>query len=190
MPQRHSYRMPVIAYESWVNPVGGCMRNPFGYTHPHSNRSLTAQFLRIMKRSKNKQYSKSLDKNSSYEDIYRGLKSPRSFDPFMGMQLGAVRLPPTFSFNPNKLKIKESPGENPLARFKTMKWTLSIKHNQHLILNQIFKQLYWWSIQSCPNNSNNSSNTVIRSRRERSVKKYSSHEVNTRLLTIQLSSIP
>ena len=110
MPQRYSYRMPVMAYESWVNPVGGCMRNPLGYTHSHSNRSLTAQFLQIMKRSKNKQYSKSLDKNSSYEDIYRGLKSPRSFDPFMGMQLGAVRLPPTFSFNPNNLNSKNLRG--------------------------------------------------------------------------------
>ena len=110
-----------MAYELSVSPAAGCMRNPSGYTHRHSTRSPTTQFLQIMKRSKNKLYSKTLGKNPSYEDIYRALKSPRSFDPFMGMQLGAVRLPPSFSLNPNKLKIEESSVENPLARFKTMK---------------------------------------------------------------------
>ena len=110
-----------MAYEPSVEPAVGCMRNPSGYSHRHSNRSLTTQFLQIMKRSKNNRYTKSLGKNPSYEDIYQALKSPRSFDPFMGMQLGAVRLPPSFSFNTNKLKIEESPRNNPLGRFKTMK---------------------------------------------------------------------
>ena len=31
-----------------------------------------------------------------YNKVYQALKSPRSMDPFMGMQLGAVRLPPSF----------------------------------------------------------------------------------------------
>lgn len=166
------------------------MRSSYGYIHRQPNCNITTLLLGIMTRSKNKLHSKSLGKNPSYGDIYRVLKSPRSFDPFMGMQLGDVRLPPSFSFNKNKLKIEESLGDNPLARFKTMKWTLSIKHNQSLILNPICKQLFWWSTECCPTNSYNSSNTVIRSRWERSVKKYSSHEVNTRLLTNQLSSIP
>ena len=179
MLQRCLYEVPVMDYGPSVGPAAGCMRNPSGYIHRHTNRSLTTLFLQIMKRSKNNQHSKSLGKNPSYKDIYQALKSPRSFDPFMGMQLGAVRLPPSFSLNPNKLKNEESHGENPLARFKTMKWTLSITYNQSLILNPIFMQLFWWSTQSCPTHSYNSSNTVIRSRRERSVKKYSSHEANT-----------
>ena len=104
-----------------VGPAVGCMRNPSGYIHRLPIRSLNTPFLQIMKRSKNKLYSKSLGKNPSYEDIYRALKSPRSFDPFMGMQLGAVRLPPSISLTPNKLKAEESPGENPLARFRAVK---------------------------------------------------------------------
>lgn len=121
MLQRCLYEVPVMDYGPSVGPAAGCMRNPSGYIHRHTNRSLTTLFLQIMKRSKNNLYSKSLGKNPSYEDIYQALKSPRSFDPFMGMQLGAVRLPPSLSLNPNKLKIEESPDENPLARFKTMK---------------------------------------------------------------------
>ena len=121
MPQRYLYEVPVMDCEPLVGPVAGCMRNPFGYTHRHSNRSMPILFLQTMIRSKNNQYSKTLGKNPSYEDIYRALKSPRSFDPFMGMQLGAVRLPPSISLNPNKLKAEESPGENPLARFRAVK---------------------------------------------------------------------
>ena len=34
----------------------------------------------------------------SYEELYHALKSPRSTDPFMGMQLAAVKLPPSFTF--------------------------------------------------------------------------------------------
>ena len=34
-----------------------------------------------------------------YDDIYRDLKNPRYSDPFIGMQLGAVRLPPARNFS-------------------------------------------------------------------------------------------
>ena len=121
MLQRYLYEVPVMDCEPLVGPAAGCMRNLFGYTHRHSNRSILTPFLQTMIRSKHNQYSKTLGKNPSYVDIYRALKSPRSYDPFMGMQLGAVRLPPSFSFKTNKLKIEESTGENPLPRFKTMR---------------------------------------------------------------------
>ena len=149
---------------------------------------MQTQFRKIMNRRKHNLKNESLGKNPAYEDIYRALKSPRSFDPFMGMQLGAVRLPPSFSFNTKNSKIERSPGDNPIARFMTKEWIFSI--NKPLLNSKPnLKQLIWWINHSCPTNSYNSSNTVIQSSRERLNKVGSSHEVDNRLLTKQLSSI-
>ena len=56
-----------------------------------------------------------------YNEVYQALKSPRSMDPFMGMQLGAVRLPPSFSFNGsnNTFHSKQSAHNEPFSRYQT-----------------------------------------------------------------------
>lgn len=123
------------SYKFSVIPAAGYERNPSGYSPQQLGLGVPTQFLKIMNRSKNKLKSKSLGINPAYEDIYRALKSPRSFDPFMGMQLGAVRLPPSFSFNTKNSIIEGYPGDNPIARFKTKEWIFSINITNYLILN-------------------------------------------------------
>ena len=57
----------------------------------------------------------------SYEELYHALKSPRSTDPFMGMQLAAVKLPPSFTFNNIKnAHFRGTPDTSFRARFSEM----------------------------------------------------------------------
>ena len=53
----------------------------------------------VVNRSKKSFKNGLVAKKPLYDDSYRVLKNPRYSDPFIGMQLGAVRLPPVRNFS-------------------------------------------------------------------------------------------